>query len=232
MKAWRQILFAVLIAFATRAVLAQGNTDEIVAPKAVYKVSPVHPEELFTQGIEGSAVILATVDLFGSVDNLSVDTASHEEFGIAAMLAASEWIFEPAMKHGVPLEIQIKLPFSFEVSFEHKLNVELGREVFKKLNVPIIPSSELEQAPLPTFVPAFIDYYPKMLKGSDISAAISVEFVISPTGTVHNPRIISSSARGFEDAAMRAAAEMRYKPIYLDGQPVYVSIMRPIQMSE
>ena len=232
MKAWRDILFASLIAIGASGALAQTATEEIIAPNAVYKVSPVHPEELFELAIEGSAVVITTVDLFGSVNNPTVESATHEEFGIAAMMAVSEWIFEPAMKHGVPLEIQVKIPFKFEVSFEHKLNVELGREVFKKLNVPIIPSSELEQAPLPSFVPAFVDFYPENLKGSDISAAISVEFVISPTGTVHNPRIISSSARGFEEAAMRAAAEMRYKPIYLEGQPVYVSIMRPIQMSE
>jgi|GEM_PF-663039 len=232
MKASRAILLLLLIAVGPLTAQAQNSTEGIIPPKAVYKVDPVHPPELFEKAIEGTAIIVAMVDLFGSISNPSVESATHEEFGIAAMLAASEWIFEPAMKHGVPLEIQVKIPFKFDVSFEHKLNVELGREVFKKIEVPIIPSSELEEAPLPSFVPALVDFYPVELKGSEISAAISMEFIISPTGTVLNPRIISSSARGFEEAAIRAAAEMRYKPVFLQGQPAYVSIMRPIQMKE
>ena len=232
MNRWREVIVSALAAIFVTAGFGQVVGEDLVAPKPIYKVNPVHPPELFEQAVEGSAIIVATVDLFGSVSNPEVESASHEEFGIAALLAASEWIFEPATKAGVPLEIQIKLPFKFEVSFEHKLNVERGREVFKKLSVPVVPSSELEQAPLPSFVPALVDFYPETLKGSGVSAAISVEFVISPTGTVHNPRIISSSASGFEEAAMRAVSEMRYKPIYLQGQPIYVSIMRPIHMKE
>ena len=215
------------------AALGQGlDTESITAPIAIYKVNPKHPEELFIQGIEGEATIIVNVDIFGSVVDPEVDTASHEEFGLAALLAASEWTFEPATKNGVPIEIRAKLPFQFHISFEHKLNIELGRDVFKKIELPILSSSDLDKAPLPSFVPAFVDYYPEDFRNSGKSASLSVEFVIAPDGFVHNPRIINSSTSGFNQAALRAVSNLKYQPIQINGIPTYVSMLMPIQMSE
>ena len=212
--------------------VAEDSEDKIRHPIAIYKVTPTHPEDLYQQGIEGHATVEITVDVDGSVIDPSVHTTSHEEFGLAAMLASSEWIFEPATKNGVPVEIRAKLPFVFSLTFEHKLNVEMEREVFKKLDTKITPSSDLEKPPLPTFVPAFVDFYPEEFIGTGKSAAISIEFIIAPDGFIHNPRIISISTEGFEEAAIRAASHMKYKPIEVDNKPVYVSMAMPIQMSE
>lgn len=209
-----------------------ASPAEIEPPKPIYKVDPSHPEELFQQGVEGHAVITFTVDMFGSVADPEVESASHEEFGLAALLAASEWIFEPATKNGVPIEARARLPFHFNLSFEHKLNLELGRDVFRKIESKIIPSSDLAEAPLPAFVPAFSDFYPQEFAGTGRSASLSVAFVIGPQGYVHNPRILSSSADGFDKAAQRAVSHMKYKPVLINGTPVYVSMLIPIHMSE
>ncbi|MEM9159765.1 MAG: energy transducer TonB [Verrucomicrobiota bacterium] len=208
------------------------DTETIDPPKAIYKVNPKHPEELFVQGVEGEALVIVTIDLFGSVVDPIVDSATHEEFGLAALLAASEWIFEPATKNGVPIEIRAKIPFKFSISFEHKLNIELGREVFKKIEVPVIPSSELDRAPLPSFVPAFVDFYPEEFRETGKSASLSIEFIIAPDGLVHNPRVTNASTTGFNQAALRAVANLKYQPIQVEGIPVYVSMLMPIQMSE
>ncbi len=208
-----------------------STENEIIPPTAIYKVDPTHPAELYARGIEGEAIIIASVDIFGTVVDPEVDRATHEEFGLAAMLAASEWIFEPATKNGVPMAVRVKIPFSFKIAFEHKLNVEMGREVFKEIDVPVTPSFELDQAPLPSFIPAFDEFYPEDFINTGKSAAVSVEFIINPDGNVINPRIVSTSSPGFEEAAMRAVSRIQYKPIRVEGQPVYVSIMMPIQFS-
>ena len=148
------------------------------------------------------------------------------------MKAASEWIFEPATKDGVPKEVRAKLPFVFEIAFEHMMNIEIGREVFVELSGPIIPSSELAEDPLPTYVPQFSKFYPKAFRNMGKSAAVNLEFVISPKGLVLNPRILSISAKGFEKAALMAISHMEYQPIIVDGQAVHVSMIRPIQVTE
>lgn len=224
-------ILALLIGGAFGASSSGSDDDEIIPPEAIYKIDPTHPPSLYKRGIEGEAVIIASIDRFGSVVDPMVDRATHDEFGLAAMLAASEWIFEPATQNGVPISLKVKIPFQFTISYEHKLNVELGRPVFQKIDVPIIPSFELEQAPLPTFVPAFAQFYPKEFKNTGKAASVSVEFVIDPEGYVVNPRIISISTPGFEMAAIRAVSHMRYKTIRVDGHPVYASISMPIQFS-
>lgn len=211
---------------------ASQGEDAIQAPVAVYKVSPKHPQELYERAIEGRAVVIVIVDMFGKATEPEVESATHPEFGIAASLAASEWQFEPATQNGVPMEIRVSLPFHFEIAIEHKLNVELGRKVFIALDVPVIASSDLPQAPVPSFVRPFSDFYPERLKGSGQAASVSLEFIISPTGQVLNPRIISISTEGFEKAALLAACHMTYRPILVEGKPVYVSIFRPIQITE
>ncbi len=228
-----RLLHALLLAAlaAGPAALPAAESD-IVAPKPIYKVDPQHPQVLYERGIEGEAVVIATVDMFGSVHDPFVEKTSNEEFGLAALLAASEWIFEPAAKNGVPFEIKVRIPFEFRIAFEHKMNVELGREVFRAVDVPVTPSFELEQAPLPTFVPAFADFYPEAMRNSGISAAASLEFIIDPAGNVVNPRIVSVSAKGFEHAALRAVASMKYRPVKVEGHPAYVSMMMPVQLTQ
>ncbi len=216
---------------------AQGDTGkpendgELIPPVAIYKVDPTHPAELYARGIEGEAIVIASVDVFGSVVEPVVDRATHDEFGLAAMLAASEWIFEPATKNGVPQAVRVKIPFTFKIAFEHKLNVEMGREVFQQLDVPVTPSFELDQAPTPRFIPAFDEFYPEAFANTGKSAAVSVEFIVNPDGNVINPRVVSISTPGFEEAAMRAVAHIQYQTIRVEGQPVYASIMMPIQFS-
>lgn len=226
------ILFAAAALFAAGHASPQAAEGDIVPPKPIYKVDPQHPPVLYERGTEGEAVIIASVDMFGSVQEPVVEKSTDEEFGLAALLAASEWIFEPASKNGVPIEIKVRIPFEFRIAFEHKLNVEFRRQVFRAIDVPITPSFELDHAPLPTFVPAFADFYPEAFRNTGVSAAASLEFIIDPTGNVVNPRIISVSAKGFEHAALRAVASMRYRPIKVEGHPAYVSMMMPIQLAQ
>lgn len=230
MKRLIWLISSLLLSQSAIAASAKGN--DIVPPEAIYKVNPAHPKNLLEKGQDGEAVIVATVDMFGSVKNPSVESATDDEFGLAAMLAASEWIFEPANRGGVPIEVRVKLPFKFHLSFEHQVNVQTGRSVFIKINEPILQSADLEISPTPKYIPAFSDFYPERLKGTGEKASVSVQFVIGPDGTVHNPHIASISNPDFRAAAIRAVSRMKYNPIRHKGMPAYVWMKRPFQMSE
>lgn len=234
MKTWKtHLAIAASLAMATLCD-SKENVDmgDVIPPVAIYKVSPKHPESLYAKAIEGEAVVAVTVDIFGSTKNPEVVSATHQEFGIAAMMAASEWVFEPGTKKGVPIEIRAKLPFIFEISFEHKMNVEMGREIFVELTGPIVSSSDLDADPLPSYVPPFSNFYPEKFRNTGKSAAANLEFIISPKGVVLNPKILSITTEGFEKAALVAISSMKYRPIQVNGKAVYVSMIRPIQLTE
>jgi TonB family protein len=108
----------------------------------------------------------------------------------------------------------------------------MGREIFVELNHAIVPSSELDKDPLPSYVPPFSNFYPENFRNSGKSAAVNLEFVIAPNGEVLNPRILSITTNGFEKAALQAISSMKYRPVVVDGKPAYVSMIRPIQLTE
>ncbi|MBN11704.1 MAG: hypothetical protein CMI17_01670 [Opitutaceae bacterium] len=233
MKFWKtSITLATTILAATMVFSNQGENRNLLPPVPIYKVSPKHPDDLYASAIEGEAVIAVTVDIFGGTTKPKVETETHPDFGIAASQAASEWIFEPATKDGVPIESRVKLPFVFEIAFEHKFNVEMGREIFVKLNHTVVPSSELDKDPLPKYVPPFSDFYPENFRGSGKSASVNLEFIIAPNGEVLNPHILTLTTNGFEKAALQAISSMKYPPVVVDGKPAYVHMIRPIQLTE
>ena len=105
MKFWKtSITLATTILAATMVFSNQGENRKLLPLVPIYKVSPKHPDDLYARAIEGEAVIAVTVDIFGGATKPKVETATHPDLGIAASQAASEWIFEPATKDGVPIE--------------------------------------------------------------------------------------------------------------------------------
>ena len=212
--------------------LQAQDSESFTLPKPIYQVEPKHPEEHYEAAVEGQAVISLTVDAFGSVINPKIESATHEEFGLAAMLAVSEWVFEPATRDGKPIAMKVQLPFVFSLSFEHKLNKELGREIFVKIDEKPVKASDLERPPAPRHVPDFTKFYPEALKGSGKSSSASASFIIAPDGKVINPRIKSVSTEGFEEAALRAVCHLRYNPVFVNGEAAYVSMTYLLQITE
>ncbi len=56
-----------------------------------------------------------------------------------------------------------------------------------------------------------------------------VEFTVTPSGGVRDPRVIEADPENiFNRAALRAAEKFKYKPKVVDGQPVEVPGVRTI----
>lgn len=61
--------------------------------------------------------------------------------------------------------------------------------------------------------------YPTSMAQRGVEGWVLVEFDVLPEGNVSNVRILESSHRGFEDAALRAAQRFRFKARVVDGVP-------------
>ena len=61
--------------------------------------------------------------------------------------------------------------------------------------------------------------YPVGMAQGGVEGWVLVEFDVHPDGNVSNVRVIESSHRGFEDAALRAAQQFRFKARVVDGVP-------------
>ena len=62
--------------------------------------------------------------------------------------------------------------------------------------------------------------FPQRMLARGVAGTVVVRFDVGRDGLTENAEIVSSSHPGFENAARDAIARFRYRPRYVDGQPV------------
>jgi TonB family protein len=85
-------------------------------PRVVHQVQPVYPELARLAESEGSVLVLATVGETGRVTAAKVlESNASELLEKAAVDAALEWLFRPAMQGDQPVKTQVTIPFAFTI---------------------------------------------------------------------------------------------------------------------
>lgn len=78
---------------------------------------PNYPSRLLVREVEGSATIRVLVGTDGRVREASVVSATHPDFGDAAVRQALKaWRFKPATRGGEPVEDWVTIPVSFVIN--------------------------------------------------------------------------------------------------------------------
>ncbi len=73
--------------------------------------------------------------------------------------------------------------------------------------------------------------YPLDLRQAGIGGRVEVEFLVDPTGSVRNVKIISSTNPGFDENVLRAVRTWRFEPGKKNGKKVTVRVRQPIPFS-
>lgn len=82
----------------------------------IYRVAPEFPRELQMRGVTGHAAVEVVVDTIGRVHSARLLDASHPSFGEAALEAALDWAFEPALIGDRPVAVRVTIPFRFSIA--------------------------------------------------------------------------------------------------------------------
>lgn len=86
------------------------------APEPIYRVEPQYPFALSRAGVEGRVVLRFVVDKEGRVQNPRIRSSTRMEFEKPAMDAIRQWRFEPGIKNGVRVSVNIEQPLSFTLA--------------------------------------------------------------------------------------------------------------------
>ena len=100
-----------------------------------------------------------------------------------------------------------------------------GVDVSVDLNVGGVGgfSSDGEYLPIVKVAPV----YPRRAQTRGIEGFVLLEFVVTKTGAVRDPKVIESKPPGiFDRAAMSAALKFKYKPKVVNGEPIDVAGVR------
>ncbi len=85
-------------------------------PTAVKKVEPKYPELARKGQVEGAVMVEIVIGLDGKVESAVVIEAKPKGyFDDAALEAARQWEFTPAMQRDKPVKVRMSLPFIFKL---------------------------------------------------------------------------------------------------------------------
>ena len=82
--------------------------------KAVLRVPPQYPINLRSSGISGTVLVEISVDKWGCVVDVEAASATHAAFEESALKAVRDWLFNPAVKDGIPVPQKVRqsIPFN------------------------------------------------------------------------------------------------------------------------
>ena len=96
----------------TPAIPEQG--DRVVSSSLLYRVEPMYPPEAVQKHIEGTVKLRAVIGRDGKVMGLGL-VSGPQLLVPAAMKAAREWRFIPALLNGEPVESQTEINIEFHL---------------------------------------------------------------------------------------------------------------------
>lgn len=86
------------------------------APRAVAQPSPLYPEPMRRDGVNGSVTVAFVVDIEGRVVSARVARSTHRGFEDAAVRAVRRWRFEPGTQNGRKVSFRMAVPIEFNAA--------------------------------------------------------------------------------------------------------------------
>lgn len=224
-----------------RVIPAALTAGENSSPVITFKVAPEYPADLKQHGKDGEVALNYVVDDKGDVQNARVQSSSDRGFEKVALDAVRRWKFTPGVTNG-----QLAAAAQ-NVTIRFRLLPEGARSAMSQIQTPEVDRTgtgvltivdTMPQA-LPEVSPAYalkdVDVppspttqspavYPADLKRMGIEGNADIAFVVDENGNVQNVRVLSSSQREFEPAAMAAIQKWKFRPGRKDGKAVSVAM--------
>ncbi|WP_442890393.1 TonB family protein [Congregicoccus parvus] len=90
-----------------------GQVDK--TPNPIKRVGPKYPGSQRDRGVQARVMLTFVVDVEGMPQRIRVRETTGPEFSEAAIAALQQWRFEPGMKDGKPVGVQMALPMIFSL---------------------------------------------------------------------------------------------------------------------
>ena len=94
-----------------------SNRDGSVDPTSRSIQPPRYPQEELRRGIEGTSILIVSIDAGGNVQDVAVERSSgNRNLDREAVIAARGWHFIPAISDNQPIASRVRVPIQFRLS--------------------------------------------------------------------------------------------------------------------
>lgn len=92
---------------------APVSTEDLSQPMATRKVDPKYPLQLMRENVAGTVILYAIIHADGTVGSVRVLRGVDDRLDQFASQAVAQWQFQPAMKNGLPVDVEatFQIPF-------------------------------------------------------------------------------------------------------------------------
>lgn len=212
-------------------------------PIAIKKVEPKYPEIARKEKIEGQVVVAVLIDVDGKSRDARVVKTTNEIFNDAAVEAAKQWLFSPAVLNKKPVKFWFHVPIDFKLRKRRSFNAVTERKGVLPNDSSAIhvesPENKAEGAievnpsqydhhfgePLPIDEEPFLIHrvepnYPPIAYVNKVEGQVVVRILIGTTGKVDSAVVAHSSNEIFNKPALEAAKRWTFKPATYNKKPV------------
>jgi len=180
---------------------AQRDVD--IAPRAIDRMAPDYPDECKSEedppGKRDEVVVRYDITADGRTENIRIASTTNSCFDSAAIDAVREWTFVPRRVNGEPAaqrDVETKVTFLLEDRQWPDWSQDLlGGRV---------------QAAYPE----------KCMAHAKEVELVAIRFDITPDGHTENIRVMNSTNKCLNEAAVQSVAQWRYEPRIVNGEAV------------
>ena len=208
-----------------------------VKPKVLHAVKPVHPEEALRDSLEGKVFLKFMVNVDGLVSDVSV-LRGPEVFHQAAIDGISQYRFKSAEHNGKPVAVWLTQPVSFRLP---KQQIRQSRQssrnflrnsskhfrIVKGFSNEVMTVFEVEVKP--RLLHSVEPVYPKEALEDKVEGFVLLQYMVNVDGSVSDVSVLIGSntieRKEFQQAAINAVSQFRYKPAEHNGKPI--AVLRP-----
>ncbi len=196
--------------FAKGAVKVEGD---LKPPKLAKRFDPVYPEEAVKAGIEGTVILEARIDTLGKVTDV-MTLRSVPALDQAAVEAIKQWVYEPMVIKGKPVEAVFTVTVRFALDRgEKKDAMKKGGEGLEKEAVRA--TGEINP---PHLIKRVNPVYPEEARKAGIQGTVILEAMTDEQGNVARVKVLQSIPQ-LDQAAIDALKQWKYEPVIIDGKP-------------
>ncbi|MEM6380207.1 MAG: TonB family protein, partial [Bacteroidota bacterium] len=196
-----------------------------------------YPKAAKDAGVEGMAVISFKIDASGKVIDAKIikdPGAGCGETALGIVNSMPKW--QPGMKDGKPVAVEMKLPFKFalegkdEKSDQAKLSEVDQMPVFATCSTDLTGKDlrNCSNQALFGFVGKNLRY-PKTAVEAEIEGMVVASFMVETDGSVSNVKVVRSIGGGCDEEVMRVVYSMDWKPAMKDGKAVAAEMKLPVK---
>jgi len=189
-------------------------TGDMEPPQMIKRVDPIYPEIARQAHVEGVVILQARTDTSGKVKEVMV-LRSIPLLDQAAVDAVRQWVYEPLIIKGKPVEAVFTVTVRFDLKWQKKEAAAEKEKTGELEKGAVRATGEINP---PRLMKKVEPIYPEEARKAGIEGIVILEAMTDEKGNIARVKVLKSIPE-LDQAAINSLKQWKYEPTIIDGKP-------------